>query len=273
MADSDDSDPSTSNWRVIHEGEDAVTWADHQGQQVTIYVPEGYDYWKIVDSTDTISTGAGVGPFNSYQDALEYAHRFVPAIGAEEFPSPDGDPDEVVEVGSFSGKGMGQECAECGSDAFSPYRVEYGDGSTEWLCPPCAGDRFNLEEDEEPPLPETVTVQVWELPLHADYDEIDRDDPDHELELRPEEPWEYGEEYERTIAEETDTHQKYGFHVKDIETIGRPVTVNVYTNDSVHEPDDWTGPIENGLVFQPGETDEPFKTELWGRVKVRVGSD
>lgn len=108
------------------------------------------DRWEFADSTGQASEGQATGPFETYLDALSYVNKFIPELGIEELPDRDVPPDAVVEIGSYPNKATERECAECDETVFSPYRVEYGDGSHEWLCPPCAADRFNWDTEKEP---------------------------------------------------------------------------------------------------------------------------
>lgn len=120
-------------------------------------------------------------------------------------------------------------------------------------------------------MPETATVHVWQGDQFTSYDELLDEDPD-EYEV-PIADTEFGRTHEVSddervlLAEDIDHHGTYAFDVPDAE---RPLTVNVHTNDSYHNAEEWGDPIERGLTFREPDDYEPFKTELWGRVMLWV---
>lgn len=75
------------------------------------------------------------------------------------------------------------------------------------------------------------------------------------------------------LAHDIDNHSKYALDVETDEV----VILNVETNDSYHDPvggfDDGR-PVEGGLLYAPDghnlSSEEPFKTEMWGRIRMRV---
>lgn len=122
------------------------------------------------------------------------------------------------------------------------------------------------------PTLETVTVQVWNRSLAADYDDMETDAPDAEIELPL---WDgseiWSEKYEHILADSIHNHRKYGFHIKGIDEMDAGVKLKVFTNDSPHTPNEWGRPIEaGGIKFLPNRTDVPFQTEMWGRIKLEV---
>ena len=111
----------------------------------------------------------------------------------------------------------------------------------------------------------TVTVQVWKGPQSISYDDLLGLEPD-EYELPTVDPLipEAVVDDDRVLLEDSiEDHSTYAFQVPNEE---RPVTVNVYTCDSYHNREDWSGPIERGLTFHTPDDREPFQTEMWGRV-------
>lgn len=119
---------------------------------------------------------------------------------------------------------------------------------------------------------ETVTIQIWDRPRNTSFKSMSPDDPDKELEL----PLPNGSNFwepnpNHVLSDDIQNHRKYAFHVKDAEALPESVKVNVFSNDSPHTPSEWGRPIEGGIQF-PSNTEEPFKTEIWGRIKVEVES-
>lgn len=116
----------------------------------------------------------------------------------------------------------------------------------------------------------TVIVKVWEGPRWNSYDEILEGEPD-EYEM-PVVETEFGRNYEAkdddrvNLATEIENHRKYAF---DVET-DEKVKLRVHTNDSYHNPEDWSDPIEGGLIYSPDDDYPPFKTEIWGRIMMWV---
>lgn len=121
---------------------------------------------------------------------------------------------------------------------------------------------------------ETVTVKVWSGARRASYEEILAEDPDeYEMEIVPEDTYYVPHDEHVVLADDIDHHGKYAFLVDT----DRVVELHVETNDSYHSPVDGfdDGPaIERGLVYapegHPRHTEEPFKTEIWGRIRMRV---
>ncbi len=120
-------------------------------------------------------------------------------------------------------------------------------------------------------MTETATVHVWQGDRFASYDELLDAEPD-EYEV-PVADTEFGRTYEVSddarvmLAESIDHHGTYAFDVPDAE---RPLTVNIHTNDSYHDPEEWGDPIERGLTFREPDDAPPFQVELWGRIMLWV---
>jgi len=117
---------------------------------------------------------------------------------------------------------------------------------------------------------ESVTVCVWEGPSYASSDTLVDETEPETYELEPVDPYNPSlvPESERVLlADNIENHRTYAF---DVPNGDRPVTVNVCTNDSYHDPDDWGTPIERGLTFRHPDDREPFKCEAWGRIMLYV---
>ncbi|WP_337653259.1 hypothetical protein [Halomontanus rarus] len=116
-------------------------------------------------------------------------------------------------------------------------------------------------------MTETVTVHVWQGERWDSYDDLLERDPDgYELPLAETElgrAFEVRDDERVTLADAIDHHGTYAF---DVPNDQRPVTLNVHTNDSYHNPTEWGKPLERGLTFHERDDYEPFKTEIWGRI-------
>jgi hypothetical protein len=118
-----------------------------------------------------------------------------------------------------------------------------------------------------------VTVKVWSGSSIARYGDILADAPEeYDLEVHPREGYVPHHEH-AVVADDISNHGAYAFDVETDET----VTLIVETNDSYHSPKDgFTDgrPIEGGLTYvpegHPRHEEEPFKCEVWGRIRMRV---
>jgi hypothetical protein len=154
-----------TRWKKIHDGEAAKVWRNGAGQLVSITQSFNAttDYWEVTDSTGAVVEKRATGAFETYLDALAFVNTFIPHIGRDELPEDDGGfaDDEVVSIGSYPGGSSERECAgSCEDDIFVCYRVEYGDERHEWLCPPCAQERFEW----------TVGMDGYERPSTVGFD-------------------------------------------------------------------------------------------------------
>jgi len=120
---------------------------------------------------------------------------------------------------------------------------------------------------------QSVNVKVWSGSAWDTYEEIQAQGPDVYT-LSPAET-DYGRVFEVpsekrvVLSDEIEHHGTYAF---DVDTEQKTV-LNVHTNDSYHNNEDWGKPIERGLLFD-GKTDaEPFGCELWGRTMFWVEQD
>lgn len=120
-------------------------------------------------------------------------------------------------------------------------------------------------------MTDTATVHVWQGDRRATYDDLLDEGPD-EYEV-PVAATDYGRTYEVSddarvmLADAIEHHGTYAFDVPDAD---RPLTLNVYTNDSYHDPEEWGDPLERGLTYRAGDDAVPFQVELWGRVMLWV---
>ncbi len=118
--------------------------------------------------------------------------------------------------------------------------------------------------------PDTVPVHVWSGPSYADSDTLVEETEPDVYELEPVDPIlpEVTPDDQRVmLADSIDNHQTYAFLIPNE---ARPATLNVYTNDSYHDPTDWGTPIERGLTFHIPDDRGPFKCEAWGRIMMYV---
>lgn len=118
---------------------------------------------------------------------------------------------------------------------------------------------------------ETVTILVWEGEQYESYETLEEREPEeYEVLLASTdhgEPWEVGTNERVMLSESIDHHGTYMIGVPDSET---PATVNIHTNDSYHDPEDWGPAIERGMTW-PEENDyDPFRCEMWGRIMMWV---
>lgn len=118
---------------------------------------------------------------------------------------------------------------------------------------------------------ETVEVYIWKGNQFDSYDTILSYDPDiYEIpvaKLEYGKHWELSESEKVTLAEDIDHHGTYAI---DVPNKSRPVTVNIHTNDSYHDPEDWDKPIERGLYYHKKDDAKPFQIEMWGRIMMWV---
>lgn len=123
---------------------------------------------------------------------------------------------------------------------------------------------------EESSEEETVTVHVWSGPSWASADELVEENEPDEYELPVVDPYNphlVSESDSESLATDIEHHGTYAFDIPDSD---RPAELNVCTNDSYHDPDDWDTPIERGLSFVEGRDGPPFKCEMWGRIMMYV---
>lgn len=117
---------------------------------------------------------------------------------------------------------------------------------------------------------DTVTVKVWETEGYGSYDGLLEEEPD-EYQM-PVVETEFGRNYEAgrgdrvMLATDIRNSRKYAF---DVET-NEKVRLRVNTNDSYHDPEDWDGPIEGGMLYGPEDDYPPYKCQLYGRVMMWV---
>lgn len=118
---------------------------------------------------------------------------------------------------------------------------------------------------------ETVTVYVWQGSQFDSYDDLLEEDPDeYELPIANTEfgkYWELDDDERVVLTDDIDHHGTYAF---DVPADSRPVTLNVHTNDSYHDEEDWGQPAERGLDFLEEHDLEPFQCEMWGRIMMWV---
>lgn len=174
-----------SGWRKTHDSETAKIWQNGNGEIITFSESfnKSSDYWKVTDTTGKITDGESCGPFETYLDALETVNTLIPQLGRDELPDevtkiPD---DEIVEIGSYTTMDNNHNCADCGDSQFVPYRVEYGDGSHEWVCPKCTEDRFDWSAEKDSTVEFTVNgsgvegrdaIEAAQTVLHAHSDAL-----------------------------------------------------------------------------------------------------
>lgn len=114
-----------------------------------------------------------------------------------------------------------------------------------------------------------TTVKIWERKRDTDRE------PDREIDLPPVEHGNYTGRNPGWVdphwflSKDIEHHEWYAFDVESDD----PVTLNIHTNDSYHDPSDWGRPIERGLRFDPNVDGPPYKCELWGRVIMCVTLD
>lgn len=115
-----------------------------------------------------------------------------------------------------------------------------------------------------------ATVKVWSGGPLADYDDILDVDPDeYRMEIVGEDTYYVPHEDHVVLAESIEHHGTYAFDV-DCE---EPVELHVETSDHYHDTVDGFergNSIERGLLFRPDHGKEPFKTEIWGAIRMRV---
>lgn len=118
---------------------------------------------------------------------------------------------------------------------------------------------------------DTVAVHIWQGSSFDSYDTILSDEPDvYEMPVADPEfgnTWELSDDERHLLADNIDHHGTYAI---DVPNEDRPVTVNIHTNDSYHDPEDWGKPIERGLTFHEADGLEPFQCEMWGRIMMWV---
>lgn len=127
-----------------------------------------------------------------------------------------------------------------------------------------------MPSNEQP----TVTVKVWSGERFADYDTIlDEDPTEYQIKVVPEDTYLVPHDDHVVLADDMEHHGMYAFHVETDDV----VELHIETNDSYHSPKEGFRQgysIERGLVFAPAghnrHTETPFKTEIWGRIRMRV---
>lgn len=119
-------------------------------------------------------------------------------------------------------------------------------------------------------MSDTATVKLW-TGYGADLDE---DDPDREIDLvitKREDIPDYARDPPRRVYYATETHlvsdriDHYQKYLIDVET-DTDVILNVHVNDSYHDRDDWSKPIERGLTFPADNDYPPYECEMGGRI-------
>lgn len=123
-------------------------------------------------------------------------------------------------------------------------------------------------------MTDTATVKIWE----GYSDRLPAREPDfrHDLELHSGEP-DYGPGFDRRPPSEPtegadvwDWSDDIAFSSGPIEVhldVDEPAWLFIHTNDSYHNPTDWSRAIEGGLVYGPDiESEKPYGCEIWGRI-------
>jgi hypothetical protein len=123
---------------------------------------------------------------------------------------------------------------------------------------------------------QTASVKVWSGGRHASAEAlVEEEDPDvYEVAIHFTD-FHIPHHEHVVLADNIEHYGTYAFHVET----EQPVELVVQTNDSYHSPEEGYRegrPVENGLLFTPEgharHTEEPFKCELWGRIRMRVES-
>lgn len=134
------------------------------------------------------------------------------------------------------------------------------------------------ETQTETESTDRVTVSVWSGATYESYEQIlDTEPEEYEIEVTGSDTYFVPHEDHVVLADNVKNHQKYAFHV-DTDDV---VDLVIETSDSHHDPIgdfDSGRPIEGGLPYAPEGhglyEEEPFKTEIWGRIRMRVeGTD
>jgi len=116
----------------------------------------------------------------------------------------------------------------------------------------------------------TATVCVWAGGPREDYDDLLADDPGtYELPVVAVDTYHVPHDDHAVLADRIDHHGKYAFFVDTDEA----VALHVETSDHYHDTVDGfeRGPsVERGLRYTPDDDKPPFKTELWGAIRMRV---
>lgn len=116
----------------------------------------------------------------------------------------------------------------------------------------------------------TATVKVWSGGPIADYDDILDEEPDeYEMEIVDGDRYHVPHGEHVVLAEDIEHHGTYAFDLDADET----VELHVETSDHYHDTVDGFergNSIERGLQFKPDVDATPFKTEIWGAIRMRV---
>lgn len=115
-----------------------------------------------------------------------------------------------------------------------------------------------------------ATVKVWSGGALARYEDILNEEPDeYQMEVIGGDTYHVPHDDHAILAESIDHHGTYAFGVEcDV-----PVELHVETSDHYHDTIDGFergASIERGLRFRPDHGKEPFKTEIWGAIRMRV---
>lgn len=115
-----------------------------------------------------------------------------------------------------------------------------------------------------------ATVKVWSGDALAHYEDILGEEPDeYRMEVVTEDTHYVPHEDHAVLAESIDHHGTYAFDVE----CDAPVELHVETSDHYHDTVDGFergASIERGLLYRPDSDAEPFKTEIWGAIRMRV---
>jgi hypothetical protein len=115
-----------------------------------------------------------------------------------------------------------------------------------------------------------ATVKVWSGGPRDDYEELLEEGADeYEMEIVGEDTYYVPHEEHVVLADRIEHHGKYAF---DVQT-GEAVELHVETSDHYHDTIDGFergNSIERGLLFRPDVDATPFKTEIWGCIRMRV---
>jgi hypothetical protein len=115
-----------------------------------------------------------------------------------------------------------------------------------------------------------ATVKVWSGGPLADYDDILNEKADeYEMEIVDVDTHHVPHSEHVVLAENIENHGRYAFDLDAEET----VELHVETSDHYHDTVDGFErgySIERGLRFKPDVDATPFKTEIWGAIRMRV---
>lgn len=115
-----------------------------------------------------------------------------------------------------------------------------------------------------------ATVKVWSGGPRASYEDILDEDPDeYEMEIVGGDTYYVPHEDHVVLADSIEHHGTYAFDVD----VGETVELHVETSDHYHDTIDGFergSSIERGLLYRDGREQEPFQTEIWGAIRMRV---